>query len=327
MNRRLLHRCLLAVASFFFGSLFTYSMIGTDIQEHKQMPCPVIRQSQTHSPLPLPLRSNPVKFSESEWILDCITWERKWEVTPSQNTQLHAFKIDSELGAEELPLHRQETFQEIFSRKDWPANDPLYKGMQVSGPGAQLRHAQGAIATLHNVITRIKILLGKPKIRLLDLPCGDFQWMQHFLKARNDIIYTGIDIVPELIKHNRRNFDRYPRTEFLQWDIVNAPLRNRTYDLVLCRDMLQHLWRADAVKALSHISQSGAQFLLATNFLGTTHNEEVEKDALGSRKSGYNLELPPFMLETPICSSYDWNVEHLSLWRLPLLQKQESVLA
>jgi hypothetical protein len=108
--------------------------------------------------------------------------------------------------------------------------------------------------------------------------------------------------------------------EFVVMDVVGAPL-NRSFDLILCRDMLQHLWRADAVSALRTFSTSGSEYLLVTSFRDTVRNDEVERKELGGRKSAYNLELEPFGLPPPICYSYDWNVESLGLWQLPLRQR------
>ena len=263
------------------------------------------------------------RLRQRGWVLDCVTWERKWQVEALRILP-QGFTIDNVLLTEETePDHRrQETFQQIYETHDWPASDPSYSGLQASGPGAQLKNAQGIMAALHVVINQLKQNLGKSSLSLLDLPCGDFQWMHHFLKTRNDVEYTGADIVPELIQYHQRHFADLPRVHFVQWDIVKTPL-NASYDLILCRDMLQHLYRGDAMLALDHVSRSGSSYLLATTFPGTKINsEDIDREALGSRKVSYNLQEAPFSLVPPICTSYDWNVEHIALWSLPLHQKQ-----
>lgn len=259
------------------------------------------------------------KLGRKGWIMDCITWNRKWETPVLADDQLKPFSTKSKNG--EDSTHRKNLFKQIFTKRDWPAHDASYSGLQASGPGAMLRNAQGAIAILHSLVTRIKVHLGKNKLKLLDAPCGDMQWMAKYLQTRDDIVYTGVDIVPELIAHNRKTYKRLPRTTFIEWDIAEMPLSNHSFDVVLIRDMLQHLWMPDALRVLKNVSQMRIKFLLVTTFPGTTENEDVDRRALGGRKSAYNLEYPPFNLEPPVCSSYDWNVEHLALWRLPLLQK------
>ena len=263
--------------------------------------------------------SEEVRYlGKPHWIIDCVTWDRKWEIVPLE-VEPHNLTADG-LGPSEHRGHRKETFSQIFEKRDWPATETKYKGLQASGPGASLHNAQGAIAILHTVISKLKDYLKKSYITVLDVACGDLQWMSRLLLTRNDVYYTGIDIVPDIIQNHKKNFDNLIRAEFFQMDIVVESL-NRSFDLVLCRDMLQHLWQADAIRALHSISKSNSKFLLATTYPDTSHNAEVDKDALGSRKSSYNLELPPFLMEPPICMSYDWNVEHLGLWKLPVKQK------
>ena len=41
---------------------------------------------------------------------------------------------------------------------------------------------------------------------LLDSSCGDMTWMPTFLKERNDVEFTGFDIVPENIENHRNSF-------------------------------------------------------------------------------------------------------------------------
>ena len=257
------------------------------------------------------------------WIVDCVTWNPKWE-SPPLDADPHEFLWDeTKLKNGEPPRQRLKIFNEIYHKGHWDSKDPYYYGVQVSGPGAMLKNAQSIIASLHVIISKAKAYLGKSSLTLLDLACGDLQWMSKFLITRDDIEYTGADMVPDLIHNLKEQFDSLPKAKFLQHDIVSTPL-NDSYDIVICRDLLQFLWQADALRALNHISSSGSKFLLATTFPDTTQNEDQnEKDFSLNRKYPYNLELPPFLLEPPICTSYDWNVEHLGLWELPIKQKYE----
>jgi hypothetical protein len=254
------------------------------------------------------------------WVRDCITWDKRRHVPDRQEVMLRNFSVNQNLGDGEGERDRLKTFQTIFAKRDWPADDPSYHGLKVSGPGAMLRRAQAAIATLHGVVNRLRSSLGHAYVSLLDVPCGDLQWMPSFLDSRPDVVYTGADIVPDIIDNHRKKFSRLTNSSFIVLDVVSSYINN-SYDLVLIRDLLQHLWLTDAMAALKQISDSGSRFLLATTFTGTTVNQEVEKKSFGGRESHYNLELPPFSLEAPVCISYDWNLEKLGLWRLPLRQK------
>ena len=260
---------------------------------------------------------------DKNWILDCITWNQKRKREHPDETQL--YKLPPTVAGED-PVSRKQTFVDIFNRRDWPISKyDISNELQASGPGALLRNAQGAIAALHTVVNQIKLHLGKDRITLLDIPCGDFQFMSKFLMTRDDIEYTGFDIVPELISHHRKEFSRLKRVKFEQFDIVVNNL-NISYDLIFCRDMLQHLWLTDAMRVLLKISESNSKYLLVTSFPGTGVNYDVDRLAGGGRKSPYNLEQTPFSLIPPICYSYDWNVENLVFWQLPLEQKTEQIL-
>jgi len=257
-----------------------------------------------------------------DWVVDCITWDRRRQSSKLQDVIFSDFRVNQTFAFGESLDQRRLFFHQIFAARDWPADDPSYHGLKVSGPGAMLRNAQNVIAVLHSVISHMRSHLQKSTVSLLDVPCGDMQWMPYVLDARSDLLYTGADIVPDLIAHNRKKFKRLKNAKFIEHDIVSMPL-NHSYDIILVRDLLQHLWMVDALMALKHISASGSNFLLATTFPDTVVNVEVDKHALGGRKSSYNLEQAPFLLESPVCSSYDWNMEHIGLWKLPVRQISE----
>lgn len=94
---------------------------------------------------------------------------------------------------------------------------------------------------------------------LLDIPCGDFYWMDKVDLAGID--YIGADIVPELIEQNRRE---YPGRYFSTLDLTSSKLPR--VDLVLVRDCLGHLSNANVSLALKNLRASGSRYLLATTF-------------------------------------------------------------
>jgi len=201
-----------------------------------------------------------------------------------------------------------------------------------SGEGATLHWTQETIATLHSVINQLKRLLGRARVRLLDVPCGDMAWMSRFLKTRSDVDYTGIDIVPDLIRHHQQKFASLG-WRFYEWDVVRDGLEfsNTSFDLILCRALVQHLYFADVLRTLAHFSEAPFKFrqrvfLLTTSFSRHPRNEELEitGDNPG-RHRRLNLELPPLSLVPPLCLARDgppdareaWML-FLGLWELPL---------
>jgi hypothetical protein len=174
--------------------------------------------------------------------------------------------------AEELGrVHAAEVFGRIYASREWG-------GVSASGPGSSIE----ACAVL---IQRLPGMLANLEVRsLLDIPCGDFHWMQHVVWR---VEYIGADIVPEMIEANKVKHAR-PGVAFMVADITSDQLP--ACDLLFCRDALVHMPLADCVKAIENIKRSGATYLLCTTFAERTSNPQ---SPLGSWRP-LNMELAPF---------------------------------
>ena len=131
-------------------------------------------------------------------------------------------------------------FKEIYLKNTW-GNAESHSG-----------HGSSASATrfIRAALPRILLDLGVQSI--VDVPCGDFNWMR-LLDLPLD--YFGADIVPELIEKNQRNYSR-PGRAFGLLDVTKEPLPKA--DLVFSRDLLVHLSETDIRSALKNIYDSGA---------------------------------------------------------------------
>jgi SAM-dependent methyltransferase len=157
-------------------------------------------------------------------------------------------------------------------------------------------------------------LLKQLKINsFLDLPCGDFNWMKHI--NLSNINYIGADIVPELIDENIQRYAAEKR-RFLKIDIVTDQLPKT--DIVFSRDCFVHLSNKDIKEALKNIKNSGATYLLTTNFTNHQTNEERSKEYWRP----INLEKPPFNLPPPILiinegyQEPQYEDKSLTLWKI-----------
>ncbi|ESO09992.1 hypothetical protein HELRODRAFT_167827 [Helobdella robusta] len=241
----------------------------------------------------------------------------------------------------ENSLKRKDSFRKIVQNGAWGSNHGInnfnynsssglilgFSRLIFEGEGSTLFWSQEITAVLHNLIYKIKSNKTKNYvIRMLDVPCGDMVWMKRFLESRNDINYTGIDVVPELISSHKKNF-KNKNWKFYVQDIVDVKSLG-FYDIILCRMLLQHLYSGDILRILQLFSDSGSSFLISTTYPSEAINEELnlqQSDNPG-RYRKVNLELPPFSLIAPICICRDGpiynrelNTHYVAVWRLPLI--------
>lgn len=173
----------------------------------------------------------------------------------------------------------KETFTFIHDTNFWSGND------SISGGGSDLQHTQILIQELGNLIKE------KQFKSILDIPCGDFVWMQYVdLKGVN---YIGGDIVDDLIANTNENFKERSNVRFQVLDLLSDSLP--TADVLLVRDCLVHLSNKDIIKALRNIQNSECTYLLSTTF----PNHETNKDIVTGDWRVLNLERPPFNFPKP----------------------------
>jgi hypothetical protein len=173
----------------------------------------------------------------------------------------------------------------------------------------------GIGSTVHNteaVRAAIPRLLAEFHIRtLLDIPCGDFNWMK---LIDLPIRYIGADIVEEIVARNQRQYGSKIRS-FIRLDLTVDSLP--TVDLILCRDCLFHLSYRHINQALVNIKRSEARFLLTTTNPGLHKN----KDIVTGEWRRLNLQIAPFCLPEPLIliDEKGWDPaddRQLGLWRI-----------
>ena len=102
------------------------------------------------------------------------------------------FSIPSNIIFKETDEHRKDAFSVIYRNGGW-GNVSSGNFRQISGPGSNLNKTVNIQATLSAILDEIKSTHNRDVVRMLDIPCGDFTWMRHFLSERNDVIYGGGD--------------------------------------------------------------------------------------------------------------------------------------
>ena len=127
----------------------------------------------------------------------------------------------------------------------------------MSGSGSEIRNTRIISNILPKIIKKYKIKT------LFDCPCGDMNYMSKILKRLKKnlkIKYVGGDIVKNLIINNRK---KYPMYKFIHFDIINDKISK--YDLIMVKDLLNHLSFNNIKEVLSNIKKSGSKYLLLNN--------------------------------------------------------------
>ena len=134
----------------------------------------------------------------------------------------------------------------------------------VSGQGSNLEQTAALREALPSVLADLGVR------SLLDVPCGDYNWIRHLDLGLDR--YIGGDIVGELVDDLQTKYGDAGR-EFLQMDVLKDPLPN--VDAILCRDCLVHFSFRQISAAVRNLRRSGAAYLLATTFPSRTANEDI----------------------------------------------------
>ncbi|GAB4115186.1 MAG: class I SAM-dependent methyltransferase [Acidobacteriota bacterium] len=202
----------------------------------------------------------------------------------------------------------EERFTRIYERCFWGEPD------SVSGPGSVPEQTRVLIRELPPLLSRLGVRT------LLDIPCGDFNWMRE-LELELDW-YVGGDIVAALIASNQQRYGR-PGREFRRLDLTRDSLPRA--DLILCRDCLVHLSFADIARAVERIRASGSTWLLTTTF----PSREINVDIVTGDWRPLNLEAPPLCFPPPElvlnegCPEPGYEDKSLGLWRVKSLDPLE----
>lgn len=200
-------------------------------------------------------------------------------------------------------LKNRNIFLKIFEQNAWGSDHSR------SGPGSVLEQTRVIRSMLPSLLQEIAAQ------SLLDVPCGDCNWI-NLVPLKLDL-YIGGDIVPDIIRQNRATF-KEPWKRFEVLDITADSLPK--CDVIFCRDCLVHLSFAEIHKALRNFKLSGATYLLTTSFPSRSSNNDIET---GDWRP-LNLQASPFCLPPPIkvinegCTENDgiYFDKSLMLWRI-----------
>lgn len=178
----------------------------------------------------------------------------------------------------------EEAFTRIYQDKLWGVDE---QGQGTSGSGS-------TIASTEKYREMLKNFLEKNHIRsVVDVGCGDWRWLSP--EFWEGITYTGYDIVESVILKNQEKFSS-PTITFIHANGIDLDLPEA--DLLLCKDVLQHLPNEDILK-LSKQFKKFKYCLLTNDVCWIGKNSEQINGTLNKQISPgsgrmLDLTLPPF---------------------------------
>lgn len=190
---------------------------------------------------------------------------------------------DSSLRSPSVQSH----FEDVYRRNRWKHG---------SGGGSLPSNTTEYRSLLQQLLTTLR------PAHVLDLGCGDWQFSK--LVDWGDATYLGIDVVPDVVASNNKLFSN-PKTSFLWGDLLSCDLPRA--DLVVVKDVLQHLQQEQIDKILSRISELTPNHVLITNSIVSYKGSAkpfVDIVVAGEFRS-LDVRLPPFNLVCKELLTYD----------------------
>ena len=171
-------------------------------------------------------------------------------------------------------MGNKKVFSKIYKEDLW---------QDGSGGGSKIENVREYVDVLQKYID-------KPEIKtVIDLGCGDWQFSK-FLDL-SSVLYLGVDVVDSVIDSN---IDLYSASniDFISRDIITYELPQ--VDLIICKDVLQHLSNRDVISVLIKIIKS-SKFALITNDFNSESTSNIDIENGDYRY--LDLTLSPFFLD------------------------------
>jgi SAM-dependent methyltransferase len=191
---------------------------------------------------------------------------------------------------------RRKEFEQIYARGSWGVDA---QGKGTSGAGSSLEATKVYRTFLQDFLARNRIR------SVVDAGCGDWEFSQAI--DWTGIDYLGLDIVPSVIAANKRRFGA-AKVRFAVADIVRDELPPA--DLLLVKDVLQHLSNADVTRFLAQLPRY--RHVLLVNDVSADSLSAEPTDIPTGRYRPLDPTRPPYSLPgTKVLAWHDGEVTKL----------------
>ncbi len=175
-------------------------------------------------------------------------------------------------------MNLKEIFTHIYRKNLWESDET------ASGLESTLEQTE----VLIHLLPKLFSILGVQ--RLLDVPCGDFYWMQYV--DLEQVHYHGGDVVTELIEQNQTRYAG-PGISFSELDLTRSDLPEA--DLILIRDCFAFLSHVQVWRCLKNLMRHEFKYVLIS-----THDDiSINNPSQTGLWRPLNLQRDPFSLPAP----------------------------
>lgn len=216
----------------------------------------------------------------------------------------------------------QSRFREVFTQNLWR------DGVSRSGWGSN-PSSEAVVQDRTFIVETVQHELSQSTLTIVDAPCGDMAWMPETLKLISQtyehVFYTGMDIVPEIISSNRDKMKLLKQRagskvsyNFRLLDISSQRLPSA--DVVLCRDLVNHLPMESVRKVLTNFLTSNVRYVILSNNVAPLHMPQVAEwsvhdanhfENVGGDSRPLDITKPPLSWPEPLYAN-----SHLGVWSM-----------
>jgi len=168
----------------------------------------------------------------------------------------------------------------------------------ASGRGSDLGPAtMNSLRIIREAIVEYNVL------SMVDIPCGDVNWILDSLETDTLPLYIGLDIAGGPIGVNNELFAHHINKQFHFWDASACPLprfinsttngnEQVSFDLVHVRDVIQHMPLKLGVQFFCNVFAATPKVLVTTTYPDATSNGNIKDEGKWYKN---NLFLEPFL--------------------------------
>lgn len=215
--------------------------------------------------------------------------------SPTRGKQFDTIYHGGKWGAKMKPP------QDFYGNAQWPPR--MERKKSASGRGSDLG------GSTETSLLILKETIAKYHVRsMIDIPCGDVNWIFDSFETDTLPVYVGLDIVHPVIGVNEMRFAHHSNKVFSYWDATECVLpqfqkggggggeQQQPFDLVHVRDVIQHMPQERGIQFFCNIFRSGAKRLLTTTFPQSDNQIPATMEEGGFYHN--NLSMEPFGFPT-----------------------------